>query len=266
MTEKTSHRWRLKHSKGARASFYEYTAPQMSPGWMEARRYRFTGNSWLSALAPDKLQGIIQRVLGDGVIVPTGSLHGITSEPRARASYISEANLGSDWRVPGLCIPNPFDPWYNWIPREKRFLLLFTGGSPDLMFGVTSRGEYGIAEFKCPESKEIYPDVLSTNKSRYSHYGQMQANTMFVGASFCDYFIWTENRTFKLRTHCSQKFIRDILPKILLLIEKHVLPHFNENEFLIPEDLKEWFISELANWRAANELNSLTLKETHKDA
>lgn len=74
-----------------------------------------------------------------------------------------------DMRTPGLIIPDPFNPMFNFVPEDEKFLLLHLGCSPDLLWRDAKTMELVCVELKQPANGIIYPEVISTKKPRRYH-------------------------------------------------------------------------------------------------
>ena len=237
MSNNNDETWQYMRPVGGLSGFWVHPAVQMSEAWFADRYGRLNGQGHQKVLNASTRDEVVATALGDNIIhVDPAHSYGIDMEPRARCSYINQHVLpsGSYWET-GLCIPDPADPVFGWLPVHLRRLLVHVGASPDLC--MIQRGKFCIAEFKCPEKQVIYPDVLATGRARTSHYHQMQSNCGILGASACDYYVWTPTKQHRLTVSFNKELFNRTLANVLSVIEKHIVPEVDYSKMTMPAQL-----------------------------
>lgn len=218
-----------------------YSAPQMDPDWMAARRGRINGGTWYDVVNNRLEPEFVEKVCGDNIITITpGASYGIDNEDTARQTYLTEHRVAADnWFIPGLCIPGSAGKLHSWIPVEERFLLAHVSGSADLV--LHRREQLRVVELKCPITGKIYPDALR-GRARPGHYTQVQANAGIMGAERCDYFVWTPtNGTKCIRMGFNEPHYRAALTAVMETLKKRIIQHVDLKKFILPDALKEMY-------------------------
>src|ERR1700733_14371551 len=134
--------------------FWELIAPQQEPAWDRGRQDRSTTSRWKHYKTALEWTEDICRLGREVGPIPEVVNRGIEGEEPARQWYL--ASTHTKGRSAGLCVPDPMDPQWAWVPTHLRWVLLHLGGSPDYL---TSTG--GVVEIKCP--KHMYSKYMSTD-------------------------------------------------------------------------------------------------------
>ena len=77
----------------------------------------------------------------------------------------------------------------------------------------------------CLEKTEGGPQLKKTHK----FYAQVQGDIAVMGLPWCDFLVWTsakKNNIFVQRISFYEKYVSDMLAKMLAFYEKHIYPHF----------------------------------------
>lgn len=227
-------------------NIYELKVDQMSTEWMKARQYRYQPSKWNSEPDIDKLTySICNNIINiDDLSQECKGI--IANEENVRKCYIMEKEKIVEMKeiyTPGLIIPNPFDDYYNFVPKEDRYLLVHVSCSPDLLFKDPKTSKFICAEFKQPINGVIYPDVLRHNRPRKSHNTQINGNGGITKSLYNDYYIWTEkNGTMLIRRHNSLKqFQTDVLSAISF-IKKYIITKPESINIELPNELREYYL------------------------
>jgi hypothetical protein len=232
--------WIYQKHPGSLSGYWTHPVPQMSKLWFDDRCYRINGGSFKKALDPATMNDVIKTALGDNVIhIDPANNYGIDMEPQARQSYITKYHPQNYWES-GLCIPDPHDPFYNFLTHHQRRLLVHLGASPDLCF--INNNKFGIVELKCPINQRVYPDVKATQRARSSHYQQMQANCGILGSTVCNYYVYTPSEQLNVSVHLDLLVYRRTITNLLSLIERYIVPYVDLERLSLPTELKDYYL------------------------
>jgi putative phage-type endonuclease len=141
---------------------------QRTDEWHKAREGRLTASMFGSAagLGPGSWQQAWRRVLGIEVFEGNEATDwGVEHEPTAIGLYTTLHHKEKDWQQTGFHA----HPQMDWL-----------GCSPDLLVG-----ESGLAEIKCPFSKQAYTTIP------IYYMAQMQGQMQIMGRDWCDFVVWT---------------------------------------------------------------------------
>lgn len=148
---------------------------QLSDDWFSARGGRITASIAAGALGMNphmSRQEAWRRALG--IEKDSGNRHtrwGSEFEPMARSAY--EVETGNMVIETGFWV----HPTFDWL-----------GASPDGLIGTD-----GLLEIKCPTA---CPESVPL-----PHRVQMLVQLIVTGRKWCDYFVWTHDKTFLKRVH-----------------------------------------------------------------
>lgn len=145
---------------------------QRTDEWYKAREGKLTASMFAQAagIGPGSRQQAWRRILNlEDVYENEAMNYGTENEPVAIEAYRLHHVSGSS---PTFMV--------GFVPHET---ISWIGCSPDLLVG-----EKGLAEIKCPASKELYPAIPPY------YMAQMQGQMEVTNRDWCDFVVWTPTK------------------------------------------------------------------------
>ncbi|KAG0426985.1 hypothetical protein HPB47_025929 [Ixodes persulcatus] len=204
-----------------------------NPRWHEKRRGRITASVFSAVIKCLKPEYLVKGILYPSPDYASEAMrYGRMHEGTAVAAYeqLMAAQVDSlEVHETGLHIHAVYS---------------FVAASPDRI--VTKDGEEGLLEVKCPSSKVGLTPLeackqdkkLCCNevggethlKKRHAYYYQVQGQMAVTGHKWCDFVVWTNNKTVARSTHTEtivfdEKFVEgELLPGLLYFAEHALFP------------------------------------------
>jgi hypothetical protein len=249
--------WSYHKSRQSIAGFYMNHEPQLSIGWESARHGKLTAGSLKYFLNYADLDESSRLKLAYDVMygkIPSRPEDdSISSENIARSAYCQQFVHPAHQTavIPGLCVPDPFDPFYNFIPENKRFMLLNMCASPDLLICDRNNEWMKMVEIKCPQKGELYPAVLRKNRPLPKHSLQCQWYMGILGCSVGDYYLYHPENTYNVSVENTGLWKSRIMNCIDFIshyiVHEPVITCMN-----IPEQLEDYYLTSLQKFLTNN--------------
>lgn len=248
--------WSYKKPYYACAGFWMSPSPQMTREWEAERHGRLTAGALpLLRHYPENLAEPKRlKLAGDVMHGLVGGVHRkpyvVDVEEMAREAYIAQhVDLGQQRVVvPGLCVPDPQDAFYSFIPEEKRFMLLHMCASPDLLVMDYSNDTMRIVEIKCPQNVQLYPEAVKRKKPMPKHDLQCQWYMGVMGLLECDYYMFNPATNLNIRVNNSGLW-KDSVLQCLDYIAQYILPDAAIDKMIVPPNLTGYYREHLEKWR-----------------
>ena len=254
-----SSNWSYKKAFHSIAGFWMSPSMQMTREWEAERHGRLTAGSlpllrhYPTNLAEPKRQKLAGEVM-HGLV---GGVHRnpkvMDIEVMAQEAYIAQhVDLGQQRVVvPGLCVPDPHDAFYSFIPEEQRFMLLHMCASPDLLVMDYSNDTMRIVEIKCPQNVQLYPEAVKSNRPLKKHDMQCQWYMGVMGMPECDYYMFNPVTNLNIRVNNSELWKNTVM-QCLDYIARYILPDAAIDKMILPPSLAGYYRERLEAWRNRN--------------